>query len=149
DRLDRPSDRRRPPAGRRRGPLMFTGLVEATGTVIALGRAGEGHRLTVRVPAALTGTELGDSGAGSGVRLTAVAVEPGRLAFDLAEETLRVTALGELGPGDGVNLERPLRFGGRLGGHLVLGHVDGVGRVTRVTAEGAGRRLTVAAPPAL
>ena len=68
---------------------------------------------------------LGESVAVSGVCLTVVEAGPGRLAFDLAEETLRVTTLGELGAGDPVNLERPLRLDGRLGGHLVLGHVDG------------------------
>jgi riboflavin synthase alpha subunit len=73
----------------------------------------------------------------------------GRLAFDLAEETLRVTTLGELRTGDPVNLERPLRFDGRLGGHLVLGHVDGIGRVTAVGPEGEGARLEVEVPPGL
>jgi riboflavin synthase alpha subunit len=71
---------------------------------------------------------------------------PGRLAFDLAEETLRVTNLGGLGVGDPVNLERPLRFDGRLGGHLVLGHVDGLGRVTAVRPEGDGARVNVEVP---
>jgi riboflavin synthase alpha subunit len=91
----------------------------------------------------------GDSIAVSGVCLTAVAIEPGRLGFDLAEETRAVTTLGDLAAGDAVNLERPLRLGAPVGGHLVLGHVDGVGRVAAVEAEGAGRRLTVLVPPAL
>src|SRR4029077_9600443 len=81
---------------------------------------------------------LGESVAISGVCLTVVAQAAGRLAFGLAEETLRVTTLGGLGVGDPVNLERPLRFDGRLGGHLVLGHVDGVGRVTGIRPEGDG-----------
>jgi riboflavin synthase alpha subunit len=76
-----------------------------------------------------------------------VAVEPGRLAFDLAEETLRVTTLSGLAPGDPVNLERPLRLDDRLGGHLVLGHVDGVGEVAAVQPDGEGGvRLDVAVP---
>jgi riboflavin synthase len=129
---------------------MFTGLVEALGQVVELARADEGRRLVLRVPAELADeTAVGDSVAVSGVCLTAVVAEPARLVFDLAEETLRVTTLGGLRPGDSVNLERPLRLGTRLGGHLVLGHVDGVGRVTRVEPEGAGRRLHVEVPPAL
>ncbi len=129
---------------------MFTGLVEALGYVEDLARDGAGRRLAVRAPAELA-AELGagESVAVSGVCLTVVAVEPARLAFDLAEETLRVTTLGALRPQEPVNLERPLRLGARLGGHLVLGHVDGVGRVTAVAPEGAGRRLTIEVPPAL
>ena len=92
---------------------------------------------------------LGESVAVSGVCLTVVDSLPGVLAFDLAEETLRVTTLGGLGAGDPVNLERPLRFDGRLGGHLVLGHVDGVGRVTRVRPEGEGTRVDVEVPARL
>jgi riboflavin synthase alpha subunit len=129
---------------------MFTGLVEARGEVEALSREGIGRRLTLRVPREWArDVSPGDSVAVNGACLTAVVVEPGRLGFDLAEETLRVTTLGELGPDDRVNLERPLRLGVPLGGHLVLGHVDGVGCVAGVEPEGAGRRLTVAVPAPL
>ncbi len=129
---------------------MFTGLVEARGRVEALGRAAGGRRLAVAAPETwAAGLRPGDSVAVSGVCLTAVDVEPGRLAFDLAEETVRVTTLGELRAGDAVNLERPLRLGAAVGGHLVLGHVDGVGTVLAVEADGAGRRMTVAVPAAL
>jgi riboflavin synthase len=129
---------------------MFTGLVEALGQVDEVTRAGGGRRLVLRVPSELTAdAAVGDSVAVSGVCLTAVIVEPARLVFDLAEETVRVTTLGGLAPGDPVNLERPLRLGTRLGGHLVQGHVDGVGRVSRVEPEGAGRRLHVEVPAAL
>jgi riboflavin synthase alpha subunit len=129
---------------------MFTGLVEALGEVESLTPDGAGWRLVLGVPAGLAAEAVvGDSVAVSGVCLTAVRVETARLAFDLAEETLRVTTLGELRPGDAVNLERPLALGGRLGGHLVLGHVDGVGRVTGLAPEGAGRRLTVEPPSTL
>ena len=93
---------------------------------------------------------VGESVAVSGVCLTVVDAPPGALAFDLAEkETLRVTTLGGLGVGDPVNLERPLRLDGRLGGHLVLGHVDGVGRVAAVRPEGDGARLDVEVPARL
>jgi riboflavin synthase alpha subunit len=129
---------------------MFTGLVEALGHVEASSRTGAGHRLALRVPEEWSGeVRAGDSIAVSGVCLTAVVVEPGRLAFDLADETRAVTTLGDLGAGDPVNLERPLRLGAPVGGHLVLGHVDGVGRVAAVETEGAGRRLTVHVPPPL
>jgi len=130
---------------------MFTGIVEALGRVgaVEVGARG-GRRLAVAVPDE-AGWRLapGESIAVSGVCLTVVDVAPGRIAFDLAEETLRVTTLGGLGEGDPVNLERPLRLDGRLGGHLVLGHVDAVGQVTAVWPEGDGARLDVAVPARL
>jgi riboflavin synthase alpha subunit len=129
---------------------MFTGLVEALGRVGAVETVGSGRRLRVVVPKEPAWRlELGESVAVSGVCLTVVEAGPGRLAFDLAEETLRVTTLGELGAGDPVNLERPLRFDGRLGGHLVLGHVDGIGRVTGIRPEGDGVWLEVEVPRGL
>jgi riboflavin synthase len=129
---------------------MFTGIVEALGRVESAAEQGGGRRLAVSVPdEAGWRRALGESVAVSGVCLTVVEVEPGRLAFDLAEETLRVTTLGRLAPGDPVNLERPLRLDDRLGGHLVLGHVDAVGEVTDVRPEGAGARLDVAVPARL
>ena len=130
---------------------MFTGIVEALGRVGAVeAGAGGGRRLAVAVPDdAGWRLAVGESVAVSGVCLTVVDAAPGRLAFDLAEETLRVTTLGELGVGAPVNLERPLRFEGRLGGHLVLGHVDGVGRVAAVRAEGDGARADVEVPARL
>ncbi len=129
---------------------MFTGIVEALGTVERLGSAGPGARLAIRVPEPLgAAITAGDSVAVSGVCLTVVEGSPTRLVFDLAAETLRVTTLGDLAPDDPVNLERPVRLGTPLGGHLVLGHVDGVGRVTAVEPEGAGRRATVEVPPGL
>jgi riboflavin synthase len=130
---------------------MFTGIVEALGHVgrVDPGARG-GRRLTVSVPDE-PGWRCprGESVAVSGVCLTVVDVTPGQLGFDLAEETLRVTTLGGLAAGDPVNLERPLRFDGRLGGHLVLGHVDGVGEVTAIGPEGEGARLDVAVPAPL
>ncbi len=130
---------------------MFTGIVETLGHV---GRVDpgprEGRRLALAVPdEAGWRLALGESVAVSGVCLTVVDVAPGRLGFDLAEETLHVTTLGGLVAGDPVNLERPLRLDGRLGGHLVLGHVDGVGEVSAVRPDGDGARLDVAVPAGL
>jgi riboflavin synthase len=130
---------------------MFTGIVEALGHVGKMDPGARGgRRLTLAVPDE-TGWRLGpgESVAVSGACLTVVDAGPGRLGFDLAEETLRVTTLGGLVAGDPVNLERPLRLDGRLGGHLVLGHVDGVGEVTLVRPDGDGARLEVAVPAGL
>jgi len=123
---------------------VFTGIVEELGRVRALTRRGAGWRLEVEARRVLDGSEPGGSVAVNGACLTVVATGAGWLGFDLAEETLAVTTLGALSPGDPVNLERPLRLGAPLGGHLVLGHVDGVGVVTTVREEGEGRALGVA-----
>jgi riboflavin synthase len=118
---------------------VFTGLVEEVGPV--LGR--EGSRLAVGASMVLDGSDLGASVAVNGVCLTVVARGPDRLEFDLGPQTLAVTALGSLRPGDGVNLERPLRLGGFVGGHLVQGHVDGVGRVAGRRPDGDAAWLRV------
>jgi riboflavin synthase len=103
---------------------MFTGIVEELGTVAAAGT-----RLRVEAEQVLDGARLGDSTAVNGCCLTLVAIGDGWFEADVSEETLRRTTLGGLAPGDGVNLERPVRLSDRLGGHLVQGHVDGVGEV--------------------
>jgi riboflavin synthase len=123
---------------------VFTGLVQATGTVSELA----GGRLTVDTALAAE-LEAGDSVAVGGVCLTAAHVEAGRFAADVMEETLRRSSLGRLAPGDPVNLELALRAGDRMGGHNVQGHVDGVGRVREVREEGFARVVTVEADPAL
>jgi len=123
---------------------MFTGIVEELGRVRALTRQEAGWRLEVEARRVLDGTEAGASVAVNGACLTVVARGEGWLGFDLAQETLAVTTLGALSPGDPVNLERPLRLGAPLGGHLVLGHVDGVGVVTTARQDGEGRTLGVA-----
>lgn len=120
---------------------MFTGLVEATGRVVAFEREGVGARLAVEVPFGET-LQAGESVAVDGCCLTALPGGAGRLVADLSPETLARTTLGSFRPDRRVNLERALRLDARLGGHLVLGHVDGVSRVTSVTDEGdAGRRV--------
>lgn len=124
---------------------MFTGIVREVGTVEAVEDAGADARLRVRAPETAATTAVGDSVSVSGVCLTAVAAAGGSLAFDVVSETQRRTTIGRLGPGDPVNLEPALRAGEPLGGHIVQGHVDGVGRVRRVDVEG----LEVEAPPGL
>ncbi|HET7874987.1 MAG TPA: riboflavin synthase [Methylomirabilota bacterium] len=118
---------------------MFTGIIEEIGTVLNL----EGSRLVVQARGVLEGSGVGASVAVNGVCLTVVEHGPGRLAFDLGPETLARTTLGELGAGAGVNLERPLRLGSALGGHLVQGHVDGVGVVSGMSRDGDSARLTI------
>jgi len=124
---------------------VFTGLVAGTGSVESLVREGSGVRLRVRSELA---TELspGDSVAVNGVCLTAVAPDGAGFSADVMEETLRRSSLGPLGEGDAVNLELPLRAGDRLGGHIVQGHVDGVGTVESVREEGFSRVLRISAP---
>jgi riboflavin synthase len=124
---------------------MFTGIVEELGSFAASeppsGSVALGSRLTFRAETVIEGTRIGDSIAVNGCCLTVVALGPGWWAADAVPETLGRTSLGSLEPGDPVNLERPVSVGSRLGGHLVQGHVDGVGRVTR-----SGPDLQVAAP---
>ena len=113
---------------------MFTGIVEDVGEVISLQDA----RLVVRSRVAARETRVGDSIAVNGVCLTVVEAADGALGFDLSAETLERSAADRLVPGAPVNLERPTTLAGRLGGHLVQGHVDGVGTVDRVAVNADG-----------
>jgi riboflavin synthase len=115
---------------------VFTGIVRELGSIDAVSQQGDGVRLEVRAPQTADGTAVGDSVSVNGACLTAVAAADGVLAFDVVVETLRRTSLGRLAPGSPVNVEPALRAGEPLGGHLVQGHVDGVGRVRRADAEG-------------
>jgi len=108
---------------------MFTGIVEELGTVAAIEDQGDALRLTVRATTALDGTILGDSIAVNGCCLTVAAVEGDTWTADVMQETLDMTSLSGAVPGDRVNLERAVTADKRLGGHLVQGHVDGVGIV--------------------
>jgi riboflavin synthase len=114
--------------------------------VTGLDRGRATLRLEVRAALALASSEVGASLAVNGVCLTVVERRPDGLAFDLGPETLARTALGGLAPGSRVNLERPLRLGAPLGGHLVLGHVDGVGAVEDVTRVESTARVRIALP---
>jgi riboflavin synthase len=121
---------------------MFTGIIEATGTVET-----GGPRLAVTTSLAVDALPLGASIAVDGVCLTVVERGPGRFAADLGPETLARTTLAALAPGDRVHLERPLRMGDPLGGHLVSGHVDGVGTIVERRPHGDALELVIGAPP--
>jgi riboflavin synthase len=128
---------------------MFTGLIEEVGVVRRLERDRHGGRLGVAAKTVLEGTRVGDSIAVSGACLTVVAVDGAGFVVDCMPETLTHTTLGQAGPGTVVNLERSLAVGGRLGGHLVLGHVDGVAEVMGVRREGIAWEVRVGLPDAL
>ena len=128
---------------------MFTGLVQDLGTVHRVDQNAGGVRLSVRSPLAAERPE-GDSIAVNGVCLTAVGLCGGDLfGADVMHETLRRSSLGEVQPGSQVNLELPLRAADRLGGHIVQGHVDGLGVVREVREEGFARVVSVDADPSL
>jgi riboflavin synthase len=106
---------------------MFTGIIEDKGKVLRVEYRGEGKRLTVALPPDLTEVQLGDSININGVCLTVALTKEEVIQMDLSQETLQKTILGELRKGDHVNLERALRLTDRLGGHIVTGHIDGIG----------------------
>jgi riboflavin synthase len=128
---------------------VFTGLVEEGGRVADVRPADGGARLAIAASAVLEGLRVGDSVAVNGACLTAVEVTGVGFAVDCVAETLRRTALGALVPGDRVNLERPMRLGDRLDGHLVQGHVDGVGTVRAARPEAESTLLEIAPPAEL
>jgi riboflavin synthase len=124
---------------------MFTGLVEDLGEVRAVEQSGDGVRLTVTSELAEQLGE-GDSVAVNGVCLTAVAIDAGAFSADVMNETLRMSSLAEVRSGAPVNLELAMRPSDRFGGHIVQGHVDGVGRVSAVVPDGFAQRVTIDAP---
>jgi riboflavin synthase len=127
---------------------MFTGIVEELGTVVAVTPVGGGARLVIGAITVLDDAAIGASIAVNGCCLTVVELGEGVWAADAVTETLHHTALGALVPGDRVNLERPMQLGARLGGHLVQGHVDGVGTVRgRIPEPDGSVRVEVDAPP--
>jgi riboflavin synthase len=125
---------------------MFTGIIEEMGAVRALRQEGGAARLTVSASTVLQGTALGDSISVNGVCLTVVDKKTDEFSADVAVETLKVTNLGELKIGARVNLERALQLSARIGGHLVSGHVDAVGRIRSKRQEANGWRITIDAP---
>lgn len=126
---------------------MFTGIIEATGTVLRAEPRGGDLRFTIAMPTLdREDVALGDSIAVSGCCLTVVAMDGHALAFDVSNETLSLTTLGDLREGDKVNLEKALRLSDRLGGHLVSGHVDGVGTIAAIDPDARSQRWRIAAP---
>ena len=137
---------------------MFTGIIEAAGKIESVNRTGtratgdESARLRVAFEAGseiARGMKLGDSIAVNGCCLTVIDFDSTHFAADLSGETLERTSFAEKKAGDVVNLERPLAAGARLGGHFVQGHVDGVGRVTRLAREGENWWLSIRVPDEL
>jgi riboflavin synthase len=127
---------------------MFTGLVQDLGTIAAAERDGDGTRMVIAT--ALAGeVRAGDSVAVDGVCLTATNVEDGAFAVDVMNETLVRSSLGEAAAGSRVNLELSLRASDRLGGHIVQGHVDGLGAVVDVQEDGFARLVSIGAPSEL
>jgi riboflavin synthase len=125
---------------------VFTGIVEELGTIVAVEGDGDGLQLQIEAPALAPLSHVGDSINVSGCCLTVVAVRGSTLAFEVVPESLRRTALGDLAPGAAVNLEDALRAGEPYGGHIVQGHVDGVGELVERRQEGIGAWLRFQAP---
>jgi riboflavin synthase len=127
---------------------MFTGIIEEVGQIAAIDDTGEFRTIRVRAGAILDGARTGDSIAVNGVCLTVRTVGPGTFAADLSRETLDRTSLKDLRAGATVNLERPMRADGRFGGHIVQGHVDGVGKIQDFKRDGDNWNLLVEFPAA-
>jgi riboflavin synthase len=124
---------------------MFTGIVEAVGTLADIKGTGSAYRVRIQTPLSAE-MKVGDSIAVNGVCLTVILIDGEHLLADVGPETARVTTLGTLQRGQEVNLERPLKADGRLDGHFVLGHVDGVGVIEEIRAEAESRWVTVGFP---
>jgi riboflavin synthase len=125
---------------------MFTGIIEHVGTISAAQHRHDASVLEVELGPLADGTRLGDSICTDGICLTVTALESGRARFDVSAETRRKSTIPSWAAGRQVNLERALRLGDRLGGHLVGGHVDGVGRLLERRREGDGERLVFVLP---
>lgn len=126
---------------------MFTGIVEEKGTVGHISLAGISGSIAIKARKVLEGTRIGDSIAVNGVCLTVVSLRPDGFTADVMAETIRRTSLGSCQPGDPVNLERALAADGRFGGHIVAGHIDGVGTIRSAVPEGNAVWITIDAPP--
>ena len=128
---------------------MFTGIIEETGTVRSITSRSAGTALCVNADKVLEGTVVGDSIAVNGVCLTVTSLSDRSFTADVMPETVRRTSLARLIPGAKVNLERAMQPTGRLGGHIVSGHVDGCGRVDSITRDGIANRVTISLEPSL
>jgi riboflavin synthase len=129
-------------AGKSREASLFTGIIEDLGTIHQVARSNDGAVITIRTALPIARIAIGESIAVSGCCLTVVRKSRGSIAMDVSAETMRRTILGELKPGDRVNLERCLTLNKLLGGHLVSGHVDGIGRIVSIKPEGDSRLYT-------
>ncbi|MCC6626101.1 MAG: riboflavin synthase, partial [Chloroflexi bacterium] len=128
---------------------MFTGIVEEIGSLADRRLGPTANRLTIAASTVLEGTRIGDSISADGVCLTVAAVTGAAFTCDVMPETLRRSTLGRLARGSLINLERAVAYGGRVGGHYVQGHVDGIGLVRTVTGEGPALIVRIAAEPDL
>lgn len=128
---------------------MFTGIIEKLGKIRALTSKGEGFSLEVEVSEIWDDLKIGESIAVNGACLTLTAVKGNRISFDVSPETKNKTTLGKLPPGTIVNLERALKLSDRLGGHIVLGHVDGIGKISAILNEGNFFRFEILIPQEL
>ncbi|MEV6553655.1 riboflavin synthase [Streptomyces sp. NPDC051597] len=128
---------------------MFTGIVEELGEVTAVEKLGDSSRFRLRGPVVTEGARHGDSIAVNGVCLTVVESGDGEFTADVMEETLKRSSLGALDVGSRVNLERPMAVGGRLGGHIVQGHVDGTGAIVARTPSENWEIVKVSLPAGL
>jgi riboflavin synthase len=128
---------------------MFTGIVEEKGKVMRVEPRGQGKRLTLALPHRLTDIQLGDSINVNGACLTVVEMSSPTIGVDLSTETLQKTTLSDVKEGDSVNLERALRFSDRLGGHIVTGHIDGVGTIVELRKERDFLHLKIRVPPSV
>jgi len=125
---------------------MFTGIIEVVGQIVSIEDSGDFRTLRVQVGAILDGIKAGDSIAVNGVCLTVRTFNSGSFTADLSRETLERTSLNALHAGTTVNLERPMRADGRFGGHIVQGHVDGVGKIRSFNRDGDNWKLQVEFP---
>ncbi|MET1025592.1 MAG: riboflavin synthase, partial [Dongiaceae bacterium] len=124
---------------------MFTGIVTDLGQVLEI-KPGAVTRLKIRTAYDAAGIDIGASIACNGICLSVVEKAPGWIAFEVSNETIDKTTLGDWAKGTPINLERALKLGDELGGHLVSGHVDGVGRITDIRQDGASTRFDIEAP---
>lgn len=125
---------------------MFTGIIEELGTVGQMDRRPDSIKLTIQARKVLEGTQLGDSIAINGVCLTVTSMTDSSFTADVMHETMRRSSLSDIKSGSKVNLERAMQVGGRLGGHIVSGHIDGVGHIARIAADGIARVITISIP---
>src|SRR4030043_1839980 len=125
---------------------MFTGIIEDKGKVLGIEYRGQGKNLTIELPSYLTEVQLGDSININGVCLTSGKKMKRTIELDLSQETLPKSILGELREGEQVNLERALRLTDRLGGHIVTGHIDGIGEIVEKRKEGDFLQLRIRIP---